>query len=58
MKKDEKKKNNSKEFVENVDYYFEKGLMVLTAHFLKKRGFCCENNCRHCPYKNKSNADL
>lgn len=36
--------------VENVDYYFEFGLMVLTAHFLQKRGFCCDNRCRHCPY--------
>jgi hypothetical protein len=37
-------------FVEGVDYYFENGLMVLTAHFLLKRGCCCENGCRHCPY--------
>ena len=58
MKKDEKKKNDSKEFVENVDYYFENGLMVLTAHFLKKRGYCCENSCRHCPYKEKQNEKL
>lgn len=37
--------------VEGVDYYFdERGLMVLTAHFLTKRGYCCENGCRHCPY--------
>jgi hypothetical protein len=39
-------------FVENVDYYFENGLMVLTAQFLKKRGYCCKNGCRHCPYQN------
>ena len=32
------------------DYYFENGLMVLTETFLKKRGFCCKNGCRHCPY--------
>lgn len=37
-------------FVEGVDYYFENGLMVLTAHFLLKRGYCCGNGCRHCPY--------
>jgi hypothetical protein len=37
--------------VEEVDYYFnEKGLMVLTAHFLRNRGYCCGNGCRHCPY--------
>jgi hypothetical protein len=37
-------------FVEGIDYYFENGLMVLTAHFLLKRGYCCKNGCRHCPY--------
>ncbi|MBP6236040.1 MAG: hypothetical protein KA270_14295 [Saprospiraceae bacterium] len=25
--------------------------MVLTAHFLKNRGYCCGNGCRHCPFK-------
>ncbi len=40
---------NSK-FTEGLDYYFENGLMVLTAHFLLKRGYCCGNGCRHCPY--------
>ena len=33
-----------------TDYYFENGLMVMTAHYLKRRGFCCGNGCRHCPY--------
>ncbi len=47
------------EFVENIDYYYENGLMVLTAHFLLKRGYCCENICRHCPYnKNVSSSGL
>ncbi len=36
--------------VEGDDYYVENGLMVLTAHFLTRRGYCCENGCRHCPY--------
>ncbi len=35
---------------EGVDYYFENGLMVFTSHFLLKRGYCCGNGCRHCPY--------
>jgi hypothetical protein len=38
------------EFKEGVDYYFEDGLMVLTAEFLRKRGYCCGSGCRHCPY--------
>jgi len=36
--------------VEGVDYYFDDGLMVLTAKYLKDRGYCCGNGCRHCPY--------
>jgi hypothetical protein len=36
--------------VEGLDYYFEDGLMVFTAHFLRQRGYCCESGCRHCPY--------
>jgi hypothetical protein len=36
--------------VENLDYYIEKGRYVFTAHYLKKRGYCCESGCRHCPY--------
>ena len=42
--------SNQSKLVEDIDYYFENGLMVLTAHFLKKRGYCCGNGCRHCPY--------
>ena len=38
------------EFKEGVDYYFENGLMVLTADLLRKRGYCCGSGCRHCPY--------
>lgn len=37
-------------FVEGVDYYFENGLMILTARFLLKRGYCCRNDCRNCPF--------
>lgn len=38
--------------VENVDYIIDEqsGLMVLTVHFLLKRGYCCGNNCKNCPY--------
>jgi hypothetical protein len=25
-------------------------LFVMTAATLKARGYCCVNNCRHCPY--------
>jgi hypothetical protein len=46
-----------KEFIENLDYYFENGLMVLTAHFLRERGYCCGNRCRHCPYQTTEAKD-
>jgi hypothetical protein len=36
--------------VEGEDFYLENGKYVFTAHFLLKRGYCCESGCRHCPY--------
>ena len=38
--------------IEGIDYYIDKdtGLMVLTALFLQKRGYCCGKKCRECPY--------
>lgn len=50
---DKTDKAKTERLVEGVDFYFENDLMVLTAHFLKKRGYCCSNNCRHCPYRNE-----
>jgi very-short-patch-repair endonuclease len=33
------------------DYYLtEDGRVVFTASYLRKRGYCCGNGCRHCPY--------
>jgi hypothetical protein len=26
------------------------GMLVMTAHYLEGRGFCCGAGCRHCPY--------
>lgn len=39
-----------KTLIENIDFYYENGLMVLTEKFHKDRGHCCGNGCRHCPY--------
>ena len=38
--------------IENVDYYIDErsGLMILTSHYLEKRGYCCGNKCKNCPY--------
>jgi len=38
------------EVTEGRDYYLEGGVMVFTASYLKRRGYCCGNGCRHCPY--------
>ena len=36
---------------EGVDYYFnEDGLMVFTKAYHLKRGYCCKNKCKHCPW--------
>jgi hypothetical protein len=41
----------NEELKEGEDYYFDEGgLLVFTAAYLIRRGTCCENGCRHCPY--------
>lgn len=32
------------------EFYFDSGLLVFTAEYHLRRGYCCANNCRHCPY--------
>ena len=37
------------------DYYINKdGLMVFTEAFHLKKGVCCGNKCKHCPYNYKN----
>ena len=31
--------------------YMDGPYLVFTAAHHLKRGFCCNSNCRHCPYK-------
>jgi len=50
-------------FEEGIDYYLEKGKIVYTENYLKKRGTCCgsDNGCRHCPFNptnSKGNKNL
>jgi len=42
--------NSSAGLQEGIDYYVENGLFVLTEWFHLKRGECCGNSCRHCPF--------
>lgn len=37
--------------IEGIDYYMDaSGLMVFKSWYHLKRGSCCGNACRHCPY--------
>ena len=37
---------------QGIDFYFnEQGLMVFTEVYHLKRGYCCKNKCKHCPWK-------
>jgi hypothetical protein len=33
------------------DFYYENGLVVFTAAYHLKRGYCCNSGCRHCPFR-------
>ena len=38
--------------LEKDEYYHSKeGYVVFTEKHHLKRGYCCNNNCKHCPYK-------
>jgi hypothetical protein len=36
------------------DFYIENGFRVMTEEYHIKRGYCCGNGCRHCPFTPKS----
>lgn len=33
------------------DFYMEGAYLVFTAAYHLKRGYCCNSDCRHCPYR-------
>jgi hypothetical protein len=33
------------------DFYMEGPYVVFTSAYHLRRGFCCNSDCRHCPYK-------
>ena len=44
--------------VEGEDFYYnEQGFRVFTEKYHLKRGFCCKNGCKHCPYCYDKNTD-
>ena len=40
-----------KEQTQQKDFYWENGFKVMTEKYHIKRGYCCKNKCRHCPYE-------
>lgn len=36
-----------------TDFYWERGRMVMTESYHKRRGSCCGNGCLNCPYEPK-----
>jgi hypothetical protein len=52
---------NNFKFEQGVDYYLEKGQIIMTESYLEKRGKCCSSGCRHCPFwprHTKGSVDL
>jgi len=36
--------------IDGEGWYLENGYVVFTEAYHLKRGYCCKNDCRHCPY--------
>lgn len=36
------------------EFYLEDGKFVLTERFHQRRGHCCGNGCRHCPFEHSA----
>ena len=47
-----------KEFIkpklQPIDFYWDCGNMVMTEEYHKRRGSCCGNGCKHCPFSPKN----
>lgn len=33
------------------DFYYEGPYIVFTESYHRKRGYCCNSGCRHCPFR-------
>jgi hypothetical protein len=54
-----KKAGATQQTVTPGDFYFGPGgLMVFTAKYLLRRGYCCGSGCRHCPYPGAGSSPL
>lgn len=42
---------SKKSNLEPDEYYYDpQGFIIFTEKYLLKRGYCCKNGCKHCPY--------
>lgn len=40
---------------DGADFYMSpEGYRIMTESYLKERGYCCGNGCKHCPYYPKA----
>jgi len=50
-KKGDRMRLASNQQLEQEDFYVnERGFIVFTEAYHLKRGYCCRNGCKHCPY--------
>lgn len=50
--------DDNTKLIEGKDYYInEQGLWVFTEDYLRRRGYCCESGCKHCPYGFKKKTE-
>jgi len=40
--------------LDKEDYYAKEGYIIFTEKYHLKRGYCCNNNCKHCPYRKET----
>ena len=46
------KESSNTDKLDKDEYYQSKeGYIIFTEKYHLKRGYCCNNNCKHCPYK-------
>ena len=39
-------------------YESEEGFIIFTEKHHLKRGYCCDNKCKHCPYVKKNTQEI
>ncbi|MFN8776958.1 MAG: DUF5522 domain-containing protein [Flavobacteriales bacterium] len=43
--------SGSKPGLHDGDYYLsEEGFIIFTEQYHRRRGYCCQSGCKHCPY--------